>query len=131
MNQKQKHVRTIVDFKGKECIEKLTFYHSIIPDTKEKLQQVVTQEFPLVALRDITFQKKTCGSLDVIPPYPQPRPESFKGKLYTIKRDKQKSVATIVVKRKGRKMSLLSVFRDLSEFQTIHIIYDPALMLSL
>lgn len=131
MNQKQKHVRTIVDFKGKECIEKLTFYYSIIPDTKEKLQQIVNREFPLVAPKDITLQKKTCGSLDIIPPYPQPRPESFKSKLYTVKRDKQKSVATIVVKRKGRKMSLLSVLRDLSEFQTIHIIYNPHFELSL
>jgi len=131
MNKKQKHMRTIVDVEGEELIERLTFYYSIIPAKQEELLSIVNQEFPLVANKDIKFITKAGGSLDIIPKSPQSRPEDLRKKQYLIKRDKQKSVATIVVHSEGRKLSLLSEIRNLAEFQTVNIIYEPSLLIDL
>ena len=75
--KKQKHIRTIIQDEGRELIERLTFYHSIIPESEEKLWEIIEREFPLISKGDIKLVKQASGALDVVPSKPQPRPEDF------------------------------------------------------
>ncbi|MEI8337898.1 MAG: hypothetical protein WCF92_01980 [bacterium] len=73
----QKHVRKIVEVDGVELIERLTFYYSIIPESKQKLEEIIEKEFPRLLREKIKEVKQITGALDVIPETPQSKPESF------------------------------------------------------
>ena len=77
MSEKQQHIRKMVEVGKKELIGKLTFYYSIIPDSEEKLWEIIGKEFPLLPREKINVVKQITGALEVIPETPQPKPESF------------------------------------------------------
>ena len=77
MSAKQQHIRKMVKVGKEEFIGRLTFYYSVIPDSPEKLWEIIGKEFPLLPREKIRTEKQITGALDVIPETPQPKPESF------------------------------------------------------
>ncbi len=77
MRTTQKHIRTLVDVNGEECIEKISFYPSNFPSCPKGLEEILKIEFPLLHEGDFSIEKQSSGVVDVIPKTPQPRPEDF------------------------------------------------------
>ena len=102
-NTQQKHVRNIIVVEGKEMIERLTFYHSLIPE-EGKLWKVIEQEFPLLQKEDIKLVKRITGSLDAVPKEPQPKPETFMQykELIVYYGDRLESIAELIERIKER-----------------------------